>query len=96
MLADMTPDQLRESPSEPPGLTPPLRALWHDAKDDWETAHRIAQDDESSAAAWVHAYLHRREGDISNARYWYARAGRPEHRGALGDEWKEIAGSLLL
>ena len=96
MLAGMTPDQLRESPGEPTGLTPPLRALWHDARDDWEAAHRIAQEDKSSDAAWVHAYLHRREGDISNARYWYARAGRPEHRGALGDEWKEIAGSLLL
>jgi hypothetical protein len=91
----MTPDEFRKCRSEPAGLTPPLRAMWHDAKDDWEAAHRIAQDDDSSDAGWVHAYLHRREGDISNARYWYARAGRPEYRGSLDSEWEEIVRALL-
>lgn len=69
--------------------------MWHDARDDWEAAHRIVQDDESRDAAWVHAYLHRREGDISNARYWYARAAKSEYRGSLEEEWKEIVNALI-
>jgi hypothetical protein len=95
MLLFMTLEELRHSQNEPAGLTRPLRAMWHDARDDWEAAHRIAQDDESREAAWVHAYLHRREGDISNARYWYARAGKAEYRGSLEDEWMEIVNALL-
>jgi hypothetical protein len=91
----MTPDEFRKSRNEPAGLKPPLRAMWHDARDDWEAAHRIAQDDDSREAAWVHAYLHRREGDISNARYWYARAGESEYRGSLEAEWEEIVDTLL-
>jgi len=91
----MTLEEFRQSQNVPSGLTPPLRALWHDARDDWDAAHRIAQDDDSRDAAWVHAYLHRREGDISNARYWYARAGRAEHRGSLDEEWQEIVNTLL-
>jgi hypothetical protein len=91
----MTLEEFRNSQSEPAGLTPPLRAMWHDARDDWDAAHRIAQEDDSRPAAWVHAYLHRREGDISNARYWYARAGKAEHRGSFEDEWKEIVDVLL-
>ncbi|MDB6128353.1 MAG: hypothetical protein JWM35_2249 [Verrucomicrobia bacterium] len=58
------------------GASAPLAALWHDAHGDWERAHICVQDDSSREGAWVHAYLHRREGDDSNARYWYARAGR--------------------
>ena len=55
----------------------PLAALWHLAKGDWDRAHKIVQDDEGAAAAWVHAHLHRVEGDEGNAGYWYARAGKP-------------------
>lgn len=79
----------------PKGLSIPLLALWHDARGDWEKAHVIAQDDEGSEAAWVHAYLHRKEGDHSNARYWYARAGRDTSGVSLDEEWKKITSSLL-
>jgi hypothetical protein len=91
----MTLEEFRKSQNEPVELTPPLRAMWHDARDDWGAAHRIAQEDNSRDAAWVHAYLHRREGDISNARYWYARAGKSEFHGSFEDEWKEIVSTLL-
>ena len=63
--------------TEPPEtLSAPLRALWWDAKGDWHRAHACAQEDGSEAGAWVHAYLHRKEGDLSNAAYWYRKAGR--------------------
>jgi hypothetical protein len=84
------------SSSAPPGGLPPLvRALWLEARGDWSGAHEIAQDDESRDAAWVHAYLHRKEGDPSNAAYWYRQAGRRPFEGDLGDEWKQIARELL-
>lgn len=81
----------------PPGALPaPLLALWHDAKGDWDGAHSVAQDIESSDGAWIHAYLHRKEGDASNAAYWYRRAGKPVARVTLDEEWEEIASALLL
>lgn len=73
----------------------PLQALWHDARGDWPAAHAAVQDDASKAGAWVHAYLHRREGDLGNAAYWYARAGRPVATGPLAAEWTAIARALL-
>jgi len=79
----------------PSGLSVPAEALWWAAKDDWDKAHRLVQDEDSREAAWVHAYLHRVEGDLSNAGYWYRRAGRPETKAALEDEWAEIAAALL-
>lgn len=91
----MTLEEFKKGVNEPAGLTPPLQALWHDARGDWDAAHRIAQDDESRDAAWVHAYLHRKEGDASNARYWYARSGKTEHQGSLEEEWHDIVRSLL-
>lgn len=69
--------------------------MWQDAHGDWDAAHRTVQDLETADAAWVHAYLHRREGDQGNARYWYARAGRPASRLPLDDEWEEITAALL-
>lgn len=57
-------------------LSVPLRALWYAAHDQWDTAHKLVQDDPSLDCAWVHAYLHRVEGDIGNARYWYNQAGK--------------------
>lgn len=82
--------------TEPPGgLGLPLQALWHAAKGDWDHAHRLAQREESEAGAWVHAYLHRVEGDAGNAAYWYRRAGRPVATGAAEDEWERIAAALL-
>jgi hypothetical protein len=79
----------------PPGLSAPLLALWHDARGNWDGAHRVAQDIESADGAWIHAYLHRKEGDASNAAYWYRRAGKPVSRAALEEEWEEIANALL-
>lgn len=81
--------------SPPAGVPEVLRALWHDARGDWETAHAIAQDVTDVSGAWVHAYLHRKEGDLANAGYWYRRAGKPESRAPLAGEWAEIVESLL-
>ncbi|MEC7397204.1 MAG: hypothetical protein VX639_08660 [Pseudomonadota bacterium] len=72
-----------------------LQALWHAAKGDWGTAHKVAQDDRSESGAWVHAYLHRVEGDLSNAGYWYRKVGRPQASNSLQEEWREIATALL-
>ena len=93
----MTLDAFLESLStaEPPALPPPARALWIDAKGDWNGAHKCVDDKSDPDSMWVHAYLHRKEGDASNAGYWYRRAGRPPHAGALVDEWREIAAALL-
>lgn len=79
----------------PDGLSLPLQGLWWDRKGDWDKAHNCAQDAPDSAGAWVHAYLHRVEGDLSNAGYWYRRAGRTAYSGALQQEWREIASHLL-
>jgi hypothetical protein len=76
-------------------LGPLLRALWYDARGDWNKAHELAQEVESRDGAWVHAYLHRKEGDPDNARYWYRRAGRAESGATLPAEWDEIARALL-
>jgi hypothetical protein len=84
-----------ERATPPAGLPAVLLALWHDAHGDWDTAHRVAQDIENPEGAWVHAYLHRKEGDGSNAAYWYRRAGRPVERGPLQDEWDQIVTTLL-
>jgi hypothetical protein len=91
----VTLEEFQTSGNEPTGLTPALRALWREAKGEWEAAHRIAQEDDSRDAAWVHAYLHRKEGDLSNARYWYARARRAAHAGSLEEEWRNIVSDLL-
>ncbi len=73
-----------------------LQALWWDAKGDWNAAHECAQADEGNPSCdWVHAYLHRKEGDASNAGYWYRRAGKPVARTALADEWRAIAETFL-
>ena len=79
----------------PPGLAPPLLALWHDARGDWRRAHTIVQAEATAQAAWVHAYLHRKEGDLSNAQYWYQRGGVPRPDCELADEWRNLAAALL-
>jgi hypothetical protein len=82
--------------AQPPvGVTPALAGLWHDGAGDWDGAHRCVQDDSSAEGAWVHAYLHRKEGDAGNAAYWYARARKPVADGTLDDEWQAIAQTLL-
>jgi hypothetical protein len=70
-------------------------SLWYDAKNDWQMAHTIIQDIEDSTAAWIHAYLHRKEGDDGNARYWYHRAGKKLPAISLEKEWEEIARAVL-
>jgi hypothetical protein len=84
------------SDSPPAELAPPLAALWWDAKGDWAQAHGLVDELESKDAMAVHAYLHRKEGSLSNADYWYARAGRTHHRPALDDEWRSLVSGLLL
>jgi hypothetical protein len=76
------------------GLGAPLAALWWAAKGDWEAAHKIVQDESDANSAWVHAYLHRVEGDLSNAGYWYRQAGRPAARDSLEAEWQRIVDEL--
>jgi hypothetical protein len=79
----------------PADLTRALTALWWDARGDWERAHSFAQEDEDSAGAWVHAYLHRKEGDRANAGYWYRKAGKKFCEGPLAEEWLSISQDLL-
>lgn len=81
-------------PTPPPDLSPALQALWYAANGDWHRAHDLTQPG-GAALDWVHAYLHRVEGDLSNAAYWYRRAGKPIATGALDDEWIELATTLL-
>jgi hypothetical protein len=76
------------------GLPPLLAALWWDARGDWTRAHECAQSVEDADGAWVHAYLHRKEGDLGNADYWYRRAGRRRPTMTLDAEWAEIAVAL--
>jgi hypothetical protein len=81
----------------PAGLSLAAQGLWHDARGDWERAHNCAQDDHSRDGSWVHAYLHRKEGDAGNAGYWYSRAGRkmPAPTITLDAEWAELARALV-
>lgn len=88
----MTANELRALPEAP--APAPLAALWWAARGEWERAHEAAQADEGRDAAWVHAYLHRVEGDPENAAYWYRRADRAVATGPLDAEWDGIAGAL--
>ena len=78
-----------------PELAPGLRAMWEDAKGNWSTAHSIAQEIEDETGAWIHAYLHRKEGDLGNAGYWYRRARQPEAHDTMEEEWARIVAALL-
>ncbi|GIV08092.1 MAG: hypothetical protein KatS3mg019_0183 [Fimbriimonadales bacterium] len=93
----MTLDKFKASLTSdtPPSVPTPLLGLWYDALGDWDRAHQTVQDDPSAASAWVHAYLHRKEGDITNAHYWYRRAGKPPYNGSLESEWEQIVQALL-
>ena len=98
LLNAMTADEFKRSlkKSQPAGgLAPALAALWWAAKDDWDRAHEIVMAHEDSDCAWVHAYLHRREGDLPNARWWYRQAGRSAATGSLDTEWNAIVRGLL-
>ncbi|MES1198138.1 MAG: hypothetical protein ABUL41_02570 [Chitinophagaceae bacterium] len=94
----MTFNQFKESlasDSPPTGISDYLQSLWYDAKGDWNRSHTIIQDIETENAAWVHAYLHRKEGDIGNADYWYRRAGKKRPSVTLEEEWENIVDTLI-
>ena len=82
-------------PQPPDGLSLALQALWWDAKGDWDKAHERAQERDDTAGMRVHAYLHRKEGDQSNAEYWYRRCGAAPSILTLDEEWDELARALL-
>jgi hypothetical protein len=82
--------------SSPPGdLSGHLQSLWYDAKGEWNRSHDIIQNIEDKTASWIHAYLHRKEGDIGNADYWYRRADKKRPNVALKEEWEAIVKALL-
>ena len=78
-----------------PNLPNSLKALWHDAKGDWDRAHHVADRIGGPGCNWVHAYLHRKEGDLWNADYWYRRAGKTRPSISLEEEWEMITEALL-
>ncbi len=84
-----------ESDTPPQGISPELRGLWWDGKGNWHKSHETVQDLASKEAAWVHAYLHRKEGDIWNADYWYSRAGKVRPKVSLEEEWAAMVKALL-
>ena len=92
-LAEFKQSQSKARP--PTGLSVALSALWWAGKNDWDKAHKIVMDEGGKDCAWVHAYLHRVEGDLENARYWYKQAGKPEASDSLANEWAAIASELL-
>ena len=79
----------------PEKLSPALKAMWEDAKGNWGAAHSIAQEIHDGTGSWIHAYLHRKEGDAGNAGYWYRRAKQPVADDTLEEEWARIVSSLL-
>jgi hypothetical protein len=94
----MTLEEFKESLADsvpPKRSSKPLQAMWHDAKGNWDNAHAVAQSVNDTAGAWVHAYLHRKEGDTSNASYWYSRANRSMPKMTLDEEWDQITRELL-
>jgi hypothetical protein len=95
-LAELQQSIARDA-APPAGASLAVQALWHDARGDWARAHDCAQDDAGRDGSWVHAYLHRKEGDRGNAGYWYSRAGRkmPAESVTLADEWASLARELL-
>jgi hypothetical protein len=82
--------------SIPDNISVYLKSLWYDGKGDWEQSHDIIQDREDKNAAWIHAYLHRKEGDLWNADYWYRRAGKKRPEFSLEEEWKELVNAFIV
>ncbi|MBT1703155.1 hypothetical protein [Chryseosolibacter indicus] len=85
---------LKES-MPPEGLSDVLKALWYDGKEDWNASHDIAQDIHTREGSLIHAYLHRKEGDLGNASYWYSRAGKPVCKISLQEEWEQLVKEFL-
>ena len=97
MTAEELAISARTETAPPSGISPAVEAMWLAKAGRWDAAHDLCQDIEGAAGAWIHAWLHREEGDFSNAAYWYARAGKPVPAAAvsLEEEWLQIAGTLL-
>jgi hypothetical protein len=94
----MTVDEFRTTLGDdnpPESLSSEQRALWYDARGHWDAAHKVAQDIDSKSGWLIHAYLHRKEGDLSNASYWYRRAGRPVANDSLEEEWSRLVSEML-
>jgi hypothetical protein len=97
-FVDMTFEEFSQSLTS---VTPPsnisvyLETLWYDGNNDWERSHKIAQDIIDKNGSWLHAYLHRKEGDIGNAGYWYRKAGKPVPAYSLNQEWIELVENFL-
>ena len=87
--------QSLSSAKPPPGLDIYLESLWEDARGNWDRSHNLIQDLTDKKAAWIHAYLHRKEGDIWNADYWYSKAGRKRPELTLEEEWETIVEELI-
>lgn len=79
----------------PPNLTIALEALWYDGKGNWEKAHELVNDLKDQPSCWVHAYLHRKEGDNWNADYWYRNANKKRPNISLEEEWQLIVSAML-
>ena len=79
----------------PPEASLYLQALWHDGKGDWDKAHELIHDVPDKNASWIHAYLHRKEGDVWNADYWYSKAGKKRPSSSLEEEWEQMVAAFL-
>ena len=79
----------------PTGIDANLKALWYDGKGHWDEAHNIVQASGNQIADWIHAYLHRKEGDLGNASYWYSRARKQNPNLPIDAEWEELVKYLL-
>jgi hypothetical protein len=98
VAVDMTPsafEQSLDSEAPPPGLSAALTALWWLGKNDWNKAHDLVMSAGGAECAWVHAHLHRAEGDLDNANYWYRQARREPAKGELESEWAAMVAALL-
>jgi hypothetical protein len=84
-----------KSATDPKGFSVELEALWYDGKGDWDKSHEVIQDVNTKNAAWIHAYLHRKEGDVGNAQYWYSKAGKTMPGVGLNDEWLSLVEYFL-
>jgi hypothetical protein len=84
-----------DSDQPPSNLSIYLQAMWYDAKGNWDRAHQLVQDMENAEASWIHAYLHRKEGDIANADYWYRRAGKKLPDVSFQEEWENLVDAFL-
>jgi hypothetical protein len=84
-----------QSTTPPPTLSKLLQSLWYDGKGNWEMAHNIAQEIHTEKGSWIHAYLHRKEGDKGNASYWYHMANKPFPTVSLEQEWEQLVAAFL-